>query len=332
MQVTLADLGEKQVIRRLIRSLRSANDTPLPLNDDAQLVLNPGDGVPIVITTDRTPSDLRARKWGLMSNFEYGAYCVGSNISDIAAMGCAPLGFLLNLAAPARLEVSCLQEVLQGVDQALMRLGIKLLGGDTKEGSDLSLVGIALGYRKSARVLTRSGVKPGDYVGVSAGHIGLTPAAFRYFGNEWLKDDLSLLPFEQTLRLSLVEVTPRISEGLALAADENCTACIDNSDGIYSSATELAEASNVRIILDLSMLEPHPAVNAVAQLTEQRWEALALGAGADYKLIATFSSWPPSTPGFQCIGHVVKGAGVVVECLTLEQQLGLSGWTHFKEN
>lgn len=325
----LSELGEKNIIRELIRPLPILKNRPLPLNDDAQIIPSLFGGEH-VISTDRTPSDLRALVWGIMSYREYGRYCVMSNMSDVAAMGAEPTGFLLNIGARGDTEIAVLKEILGGVSDALNEIDCPLLGGDTKEASELSLVGVGLGQLNNSRPLTRSSAKPGDVVAMSPGPLGFPPAAFEYFGkfkpNGVLLDSVS----EETLRKSIVDIKANFYESRKLSLFEDCNTCMDNTDGILMSAKEIAEASNVDIHIDISGVYIDPLIQKIVDLGDRSLSNLILAGGADFKLMATFPSENTIPLGYTLIGKVSEGKGnVYSDDVDLIGNDFSHGWVHF---
>jgi len=329
--LTLSDLGEKKIISEIIRKLPLENKGELLLNDDAQIIPVASTN-PIFISTDRTPTDLKALCLGVMSLFEYGRYCVISNLSDIAAMGAFPTGFLLNIAASPDMTVDDFEQVMQGVTSALNEYKIPLLGGDTKEAKQLNLVGIALGQSYTPEFFTRSGAKPGDYLIISKGFLGLTPTAFEYFN---IRDSVSLNISATNIKemiSSLVDVKARFSESKILSVSKLCTSCMDNTDGLYSSFLEIVDASQVGLEIDLSNINIHNSTSIIAEKSDKNIHELILSAGADFKLISTVRRLNNDIEeSFQVIGRVNdKSQDIFISGLNENALEKISRWNHFK--
>jgi thiamine-monophosphate kinase len=290
MTQLLSDLGEKLLIREVIRNSGPVDDSLLPLNDDAQILRPPSLlDHPQVIATDRTPTDLRPFVWGIYSYQQYGAYHAISNLSDIAAMGAKPFGYLLNIAAPGSFLLSDFKSVFQGVMDELDKYDTILLGGDTKQGSELNLVGIAIGQSWREKVLTRSGCRPGDKLIISGGNFGYIPAAHALFSrNGWSPSNL----YERQLTEAFYALRPHFAEAKLLQDSGVCTSCIDNSDGIAASLDEISEASGVSFKLYPDSLVIAEAVSYVASSVNLSPLELLLGAGGDFRIIATVREFP----------------------------------------
>ena len=90
------------------------------------------------------------------------------NLSDLAAMGAAPVGYLLALARAKALTDDWLAEFCAGLAADQRTFGIGLLGGDTvSTPGPLTLSLTALGEVPKGQALLRSTARPGDDLWVS---------------------------------------------------------------------------------------------------------------------------------------------------------------------
>src|SRR5258708_36190175 len=106
-----------------------------------------------------------------------------------------------------------------------------------------------------------------------------------------------------------------VSLGGQLAQGSRCTSCMDNTDGISQSLSELAENSGVRFVIDLESISIPPVVSEVSKMLGLDPLSVAFGPGADFPLIGTYSQGAVSLAdfdalGLQVIGHVETGSGV----------------------
>src|SRR5207247_9182744 len=111
---------------------------------------------------------------------QIGWYATAVNLSDIAAAGARPLGFVAALSMPADTDVEFLRGLAMGMEECVREFGIAVLGGDTKESEVLSIAGTAFGRVRKDRILLRSGARPGDAIVVTgdlgrAGYAAKTP-------------------------------------------------------------------------------------------------------------------------------------------------------------
>src|SRR5271165_3625256 len=159
--------SEDELIARLFAPL--AGPMGLGLRDDAAL-LRPTAGEDLVLTTDALvagvhffaddPPDSIARK------------ALRVNLSDLAAKGARPLGFLLTLALPPDWEEDWLVAFAAGLGADASAYDCPLAGGDTVgTPGPLTLSVTAYGAVPAGRMRMRSGVKAGDRLYVT-GTIG----------------------------------------------------------------------------------------------------------------------------------------------------------------
>src|SRR5579871_5518981 len=139
------------------------------LADDAAAIAPPP-GCDLVLKTDGVisgvhffpddPADTVARK------------ALRINLSDLAAKGAAPLGFLLSIGLPADLPPGWLESFAQGLREDAAHYGCPLLGGDTDRSPGATTVYImALGTVPRGAMVRRKGARPGDVL-VATGTIG----------------------------------------------------------------------------------------------------------------------------------------------------------------
>jgi phosphoribosylformylglycinamidine cyclo-ligase len=96
-----------------------------------------------------------------------GADIVGHSINDILVQGAKPLFFLDYLAA-GKLDVSVVAEIVSGMVEECVKVGLVLIGGETaempsvyKEG-DYDIAGTIVGVVEKDKIIRGQNVKPGD--------------------------------------------------------------------------------------------------------------------------------------------------------------------------
>lgn len=205
------------------------------------------------------------------------------NLSDLAAMGARPLGYLMGLALPGGVDLDWMEQFTTSLAQDQARFGLSLLGGDTvRTPGPLCLSLTALGSAPAGSELMRDGAKPGDLIAVS-GTIGDGT-----LGLALHQGDLDEL--DQRHRVFLLErfrrPEPRLALGLALRG--LARAAIDVSDGLIADLGHIAEASGVGARIEAAEVPLSDAARAVlanqpARLTD------CLSGGDDYELLFTLA-------------------------------------------
>src|SRR3981081_3260996 len=161
--------GEDALIARYFRPI-ATDPGAFDLGDDAAILKAHGDDT--VVTTDAIvegvhflpddPPDTIARK------------ALRVNLSDLAAKGATPAGFVLTLALRAP-DDAWLTLFARGLGSDAGLFGCPLLGGDTVSTPGPLMISItAFGRVPAGKMVHRSGAKPGDRV-VVTGTIGDAP-------------------------------------------------------------------------------------------------------------------------------------------------------------
>jgi thiamine-monophosphate kinase len=328
----LSDVGEKALIRDFIKPFFNASDDPAGVGDDCAIV-EFGNEVAL-FSTDRVPSDLTAFKLGILDYWGLGDYLARLNLSDIAACGGRAVGLLLNLGLPNDIAYENVLAICRGFGSRAEQHGATVFGGDITSACELSISATSVGRTTRGRVLTRRAASPGDSIFVSR-PLGMTPAAFHvYLGRH--ETDISAEALA-LLRRQFTDMEPLLSLGQALAASGACGACMDNTDGIGQSLTELGEASKCSFVVTGSALEFPEPVRQVGKIIGLSPVDFAFNGGADFSLVGTLrGDWTSekATERFehsiQIVGHVEAGQGVWIEDDGPRKTLVFRGWNYFQ--
>ena len=150
----------------------------LPHGADAEIVDIDNPYNFLAISTDTIGEEIEA---GLYSDpYAIGWVTVMANFSDLAAVGATPLGFLLSVSWPKHASISYIAGVRDGISDACRECQTYVIGGDTNSSRELSLTGCAVGLVPKERLVTRTGMQPGDiiYLTHPAGAGNLSAARF----------------------------------------------------------------------------------------------------------------------------------------------------------
>jgi thiamine-monophosphate kinase len=327
---TIADLGEKRLIAEFIRPFFDGEQSQRLIGDDCAILSIP-EGHEVLVSTDRVPADLISFKLGIINYEELGRYLAYLNLSDIAACGGIPRALLLNMGVPGNLKISMFQDICRGVREAALESSCRIVGGDITSSNEISLSATSIGIAPAGKALRRSTARPGNKV-FTTRPIGLTPAAFAY--HLGLRNRIES-PDPYFLKEQFTRIYPLIKGGIALRESGFCTACMDNTDGISQSLTELATESCVSIVVEADRLKLPDMVLQVAKTLAIDPLELALGAGADFSLLGAIDDNSDREvlarhfEYFQEIGRVEHGSGVYVEIGGDTLPLEPKGWNYF---
>ena len=329
---TIADVGEKRLIRQSIAPLAGTPATGIGVGDDAAVVRMPP-GEDLVISTDKIPEDLLALRFGLMDPAAHGRYLAEVNISDIGAMGATPLGLLLTLALPDDSPLADVERFVSGFAVQGARWGAPLLGGDTGWATTPALSATAFGTVPQGRALLRSGARPGDVLVVS-GEIGAFGGALAYFATAAERMRSLSAEDEILLRDRLVVPQAQVDLGTSLRVSGTCSACMDVTDGLGQSIVELGDASDVAFAVSPGDIPIAPVAYRVARLLDVNVMELVFGIGLELELLATLRCAADQLPemlkaSFHVIGHAVVGSESYLEDDGERHDLPGIGWQHF---
>jgi thiamine-monophosphate kinase len=258
----------------------------LGLSDDAAFIKPPA-GCDLVLKTD-------AIIGGVHFFPDDAAHTIASkalrvNLSDLAAKGAKPLGFLLSLALPAGLGDGWLADFANGLRGDAVLFSCPLFGGDTDRTPGPAMISIAMfGAVPEGTMVRRAGAKPGDLVFVS-GTIG--DAALGLFLRRG-DADWNLEPAQRQHLVSRY-LLPQPRNALAEAVRAHASASMDVSDGLVGDLTKLCRVSQVAADIDVARVPQSDAAKVVIAADAAKLET-ALTGGDDYEILCTV---PPAKAG-----------------------------------
>jgi thiamine-monophosphate kinase len=320
-------LGEFELIARYFSPLATSHGA-LGLTDDVAL-LRLRAGRDLVLTADAIVEDVDFL--GTDPPDTVGQKALRVNLSDLAAKGAKPIGYLLTLAIPADCGASWIKAFAAGLARDQRRFKISLLGGDTTRTSGPLTVAItALGEVGSGDAILRTGARPGDHVYVT-GNVG--DAAV---GLELLRRKRAARKGANALVSRYRLPQPRLDVGRELRRVAH--AAIDISDGLVADLGHIAEVSRVRIVIDAWRVPLSVALRNHCGPMEKT-QIRAATAGDDYEIAFTCSPDKAakvralarkSRVAITEVGRVEKGSGIaLLDARGRPIRLEKRGYTHF---
>jgi thiamine-monophosphate kinase len=312
-------------IARHLRPLAAGHAGALELRDDAAIV-EPTAGMQLVLAKDALVEGVHFLPHDSAEHVAQKALRV--NLSDMAAMGATPRGYLLALMRPKRLPPEWLGRFSHGLAQDQAAFGITLLGGDTVvTPGPLTLSVTMLGEAPRGQTLRRSGARVKDDIYVS-GTLGGAALGLNVLQGR-LSPPISASEF-LIRRYRLPE--PRIELGEALRGVAH--AAIDISDGLLADLGHILGTSG-------KGAEIHTDRIPISQAAAPHRGALeaALTGGDDYELL--FTADPEQRPAIQAIseqlslpltliGHITESAELtVLDANGHPFATDRTGWRHF---
>jgi thiamine-monophosphate kinase len=304
--------AEERLIARYFRPLATAPGA-LGLEDDAAIV-TPPPGCDLVLTTDGVIAGVHFFPDDAPENI--GRKALRMNLSDLAAKGAKPIGFLMSVALPTKIEDAWVAAFAAGLGDDVKHYACPLLGGDTDHTpGPLSVSITAFGAVPHGAMVRRATAKPGDSI-IVTGTIG--DAALGVM----LRRDPALvehwrLSHGQSAALTDRYLLPQPRTALAGAIRNDATAAMDVSDGLAGDLAKLCRASGVAAEIDVARVPLSEAAQAAVAAQPVLLEAVLTG-GDDYEILLTLS--PDKLPAFRAaaaatgiavaeIGRVSAGQG-----------------------
>ena len=251
--------GEFELIARLFAPLAQSAPGAFGLTDDAA-VFAPSPGHELVLKTDAIVEGVHFFRDDPPAAIAQKALRV--NLSDLAAKGAVPAGYLMALLLPDWPDMAWLEAFARGLAEDQARFGLSLMGGDTSATpGPLAIAISAFGIVPKGAMIRRAGARPGDVVFVSGsiGDAGAGLALLKGEGGDLAATDRAMLIARYRIPL------PNLALGLSLRGI--ATAALDVSDGLIADLGHVAAASGVRILVDAPR---DPAVGAAASAVGRR--------------------------------------------------------------
>jgi len=321
--------GEFETIRRLFAPLAHA-EWGRGLADDVAVVPSRS-GHDLVLTKDAIVEGVHFLPTDPLDTVAQKLMRV--NLSDLAAKGAEPFGYLLACHWSPRCGWPERMAFCDGLRVDQKAFGIALLGGDTvNTPGPASFSMTLLGWTPKGRTVGRAGARAGDLVFVT-GAIG-----DGWLGLEAMQGKLTL----DTERLSALSdhyrtPTPRID--FALPIRDLASAAIDVSDGLIADLGHLAEAGRIGIEIDLETVPLSAAGQAWfdGRVDEQAALEKLVTGGDDYEIAFTASARDEAALRREAerrhlrltrIGRVTAGRGVAARFGGQPVTFDQPGFTH----
>lgn len=248
-------------------------------------------------------------------------------VSDFAAKGVRPDSFLASIGLPRGSTEAQVRQLALGFKDASGQWGVRLVGGDTGEASDLVIDCVMVGLAK--KVVRRDGASPGELV-VTTGDFGYPPSGLEIL----MQGARASGSFRREAIRSVTRPNPNLGAGLALAA--HLSSSMDSSDGLAVCLHDIADMSEVGIALNY--LPTDIEVRKFARTNRLSLRRLVLGGGEEYLIVGTLKearfdrakkAARAAGGDLRAIGRVTDKKGVV-EFVRNGRTSSIEriGWTH----
>lgn len=256
------------------------------MRDDAA-TLTPSPGCDLVLTADAVVAGVHFFPDDPPASLARKA--LGVNLSDLAAKGAVPRGFLLTLALPDDWIEAWLSAFTGGLAEAAAAAGCPLLGGDTVRSGGPALIGVtAFGEVPTGGMVRRTTARVGDRLCVSGtigdGALGLLLRREPAWG----------AALDGAMRGHLADryLHPRPRLSLATLLRRHASAAMDVSDGFAGDLAKMLGGGRGALI-ETSSIPLSPAAAAALAAEPGLIDPILTG-GDDYEVLCAV---PPEAVG-----------------------------------
>lgn len=326
--------SEESIIQGFLAPLAANAPGALGLKDDCATAA-PSPGYEFVLKTDAIAEGVHFLPTDPPADIGWKALAV--NVSDLAAKGARPVGYLMSLAFPEPPTRTWMAEFARGLGEAQEAFGIHLLGGDTdRRPGPISITPTVIGEVPVGRMVRRGAAAAGDRICVS-GTLGDSALGLRLMQDPSLAATWKL---DETLagwlRGRFLRPRPRLQLRDALL--HHARASMDISDGLMKDLGRMCRASAVGATVEHDAIPLSEAFKAVRD-SDPDAAAAALFAGDDYEILtavpdehladfiadASAQGIPVTSLGKFAVEERVR----LVSADGRDLDIGASGWDHF---
>ena len=277
-----ASLTEDELVARIAQALDAPPRTlRVGIGDDAAAWKTHPHHLSL-LTTDMLVDGVHFRT-AQTSPESLGRKALAENLSDIAAMGGAPMVAVVALGLTAEVDDDWIRQFYRGMAALAREARCAVAGGDIVRAPVLTIAITVAGEVPASRLLTRAGAKPNDIAAIT-GPLGRAAAGLKLI--EAIKPPQVEANALATLRNAYLAPTARLREGQYFGSRRAVHALMDLSDGLSTDGARMARASGLDLVLDAASLAAGDDVSAAAAHLGLNAADLVLNGGDDYELLA----------------------------------------------
>jgi len=283
-----------------------------------------------------------------MTLAEAGKKALLTNISDIIAMGQAPLYYLVSLSLPTSFPKEKTTEIYSGMNSIAHSYNIILIGGNTEVYQGPIAIRITIiGKAHKDYFFFRSNAQPGDRIYIS-NYVGLSALGLFLLQTGWRKNGTLFTDNHgQTEKRTFIKkaikeyLAPSIPFDLCMALSRHRipNAAIDISDGLISDLYEICKESQVGAqIFEDALPAPSSLLHYCARTGIDYYKFMLAG-GEDYQLLFTVPEKNCasltkiiSSHNVHCVGKIYKNTRCRIRLYSHGKEKPLpsyTGYDHF---
>ena len=327
MKKKLSDqLSEKFIINSLLKKLNFNKQGTFNFKNDAAY-LSTAKNYKTIITTDSITENIDFFYNDPPESVAQKLVCV--NLSDLSAMGSAPVAYTLNLSLTMKININWLKRFTNRLFILQKQYNFYLLGGDISKSSELSISANFFGKAKSKDILSQNRCSIGDDIWTT-GNLGNSYLGYRIFTNSKFKINNKDEVFYKN---SYLYPTPCMFGSFA---SKYISAATDISDGFYGDLNKILNKKVGASLIKKDFLISNNLKNIISKNKSKISIEDILSWGDDYQLVFTANKnfknkinnlGKKNNIKLTNIGTIIKAKGIYDDSMNVIKNL--SSYDHF---
>jgi len=327
MKKKLSDqLSEKVIINSLLKKLNFNKKGTFNFKNDAAY-LSTAKNYKTIVTTDSITENIDFFYNDPPDSIAQKLVCV--NLSDLSAMGSAPLAYTLNLSLTSKININWLKIFTNRLFKLQKHYNFYLLGGDISKSSELSITANFFGKAKLKDILSQNKCLVGDDIWIT-GNLGKSYLGYKIFTNSRFKINSK---DEEFYKNRYLYPEPCMFGSIA---SKYISAATDISDGFYGDLNKILNNKVGASLINKNFLISNNLKNIISKNKSKISIEDMLFWGDDYQLVFTANKkfknninnlGKKNNIKLTNIGTIIKSKGIYDDSKNLIKNL--SSYDHF---
>ena len=327
MKKKLSDqLSEKVIINSLLKKLNFNKKGTFNFENDAAYLSTPKN-YKTIVTTDTITENIDFFYNDPPESVAQKLVCV--NLSDLSAMGSAPVAYTLNLSLNAKINLIWLKRFTSRLYKLQKQYNFYLLGGDISKSSEFTLSANFFGKAKMKNILSQNKCSLGDDIWIT-GNLGNSYLGYQILMNSKIKVSNKEAEFYKN---SYLYPSPCMFGSIA---SKFINAATDISDGFYGDLNKILNNKVGSILIKKDFLISKNLRKIILTNKSKISVEDVLSWGDDYQLVFTANKkfrnqinnlGKKNNIKLTNIGTIIKDKGIYDDSMNLIKNL--SSYDHF---
>jgi len=327
MKKKLSDqLSEKVIINSLLKKLNFNKKGTFNFENDAAYLSTPKN-YKTIVTTDTITENIDFFYNDPPESVAQKLVCI--NLSDLSAMGSAPVAYTLNLSLNAKINLIWLKRFTGRLYKLQKQYNFYLLGGDISKSSEFTLSANFFGKAKMKNILSQNKCSLGDDIWIT-GNLGNSFLGYQILTNSKIKVSNKEAEFYKN---SYLYPTPCM---FGFIASKFINSATDISDGFYGDLNKILNNKVGSILIKKDFLISKNLRKIILTNKSKISVEDVLSWGDDYQLVFTANKkfrnkinnlGKKNNIKLTNVGTIIKDKGIYDDSMNVIKNL--SSYDHF---